>query len=107
MVKVAVLGDLSSIQGFSALGLEIFPCSEEQPDQAVTLFRRLCAGGEYGVIYIIEEWFSRLEAEIQQREDLPLPAVIPIPGVKGNTGAGKRRLSRAVERAVGADILFG
>ena len=36
-----------------------------------------------------------------------LPAVIALPGRKGPTGDGMRNVSKAVERAVGADILFG
>ena len=36
-----------------------------------------------------------------------LPAVIPIPGVHGNTGAGLERVRACVEKAVGSDILFG
>ena len=35
-----------------------------------------------------------------------LPAVIPIPGVRGNTGIGTKRLSSFVEKAVGSDIIF-
>ena len=36
-----------------------------------------------------------------------LPAIITIPDRNGATGEGLRNVSKAVERAVGADILFG
>jgi V/A-type H+-transporting ATPase subunit F len=36
-----------------------------------------------------------------------LPSIILIPGVKGNTGEGIRRVKATVEQAVGSDILFG
>ena len=39
------------------------------------------------------------------RESL-LPAVIPIPGVRGNTGMGIAMVKRSVEQAVGSDIIF-
>ena len=34
------------------------------------------------------------------------PAVIAIPGVKGNTGIGISGVKKSVEQAVGSDILF-
>ena len=37
--------------------------------------------------------------------DKKLPAIIPIPGVSGNTGIGIREIHSAVEKAVGSDIL--
>ena len=38
--------------------------------------------------------------------DLPIPAIVSIPGQEGSMGYGMNNLRRAVERAVGADILF-
>lgn len=103
MVKIAVMGDTESIKGFAAVGLEIFPC--DSADDEVPLFRRL-ASGEYGVIYITDDLALRLEKEIRKVEDQLLPAVIPIPGARGNTGMGLQRLKQSVERAVGSDIIF-
>ena len=97
MVRMAVMGDTESIKGFAAVGLDIYPCDD--PQEAVRRFRSL-TGGEYGVIYITEAIFSLLDEQ-------PLPAVIPIPGLTGDTGIGVRRLSESVERAVGSDIIFG
>ena len=37
----------------------------------------------------------------------PLPAIIPIPGVKNNTGVGVEMVKHSVEQSVGSDILFG
>ena len=45
-----------------------------------------------------------LEKEIEKYRDLPSPAIILIPGVKGNTGEGLSAVSRSVEKAVGSDI---
>ena len=52
------------------------------------------------------ELAALLEKEMKKQEEAMVPAVIPIPGVKGNTGLGIRRLSQSVEKAVGADIIF-
>ena len=105
MARVAVMGDTESIKGFAALGLDIFPCDREE--EAAPLFRRLTAGGEYGVVFLTERLFVLLEKDVKRLDDQLLPAVIPIPGVTGDTGVGIRRLSGSVERAVGSDIIFG
>lgn len=104
MVKVAVLGDTESVKGFAAVGLSIFPCDD--PAEALPMFRRLAGSGRYGVIFVTEEMTVLLERELKKLEDTMLPAVIPIPGVKGNNGVGVQRLRDSVERAVGSDIIF-
>lgn len=35
----------------------------------------------------------------------PSSAIIPIPGVSGNTGLGMRMVKKSVEQAVGSDII--
>lgn len=105
MRRVAVMGDTESIKGFAVLGLDIFPCDQEE--EAGALFRRLTAGEEYGVVFMTERLFALLEREVRRLDEQMLPAVIPIPGVTGDTGIGVRRLSESVERAVGSDIIFG
>lgn len=104
MVKVAVLGDKESVKGFVAVGVTRFACDD--PAKAVQTFRNVVSTGQYGVIFVTEELTVYLEKEIKKLEDTMLPAVIPIPGVKGNNGIGIRRLKDSVERAVGSDIIF-
>ena len=43
--------------------------------------------------------------EIDRYKDLPVPAITVIPGRAGAKGVGLANIKRAVERAVGADIL--
>ena len=76
MYKIAVLGDYNSIYGFAALGLDTFPV--EDPAEG---------------------------KEKLNREEL-MPAIIQIPGISGNTGAGIENVKKSVETAVGSDILF-
>ena len=102
MYKVAVLGDRDSIYGFAALGLEIYPV-EDQVDGPHTL-RRL-AEREYAVVYITESLAGQMEEELDKWRSRPLPAIIPIPGVSGNTGLGMRMVKKSVEQAVGSDII--
>ena len=44
---------------------------------------------------------------IDKYKESMTPAIIQIPGVKGNTGDGIKAVRRSVEQAVGSDILFG
>ncbi len=104
MHKVAVIGDYDSIYGFGALGLDIFPVSYEE--EGKILLRRL-ANGEYPIIYITEMLAKSLAGEIEKYENQMMPAIILIPGVKGNTGEGVKKVKRYVEQAIGSDIVFG
>lgn len=102
MYKIAVVGDRDSIYGFASLGLGIFPCDNEA-DASKTV-RELAKSG-YGVIYVTEALYELLTDEVEYYRDLPLPAIIPIPGVSGNTGVGMKNVSLSVEKAVGSDII--
>lgn len=103
MYKIAVLGDRDSIYGFAALGLEVFPVSDSE-EGAKTL--RQLSEQDYAVIYITEALAERLPGELERCRESLLPAVIPIPGVHGNTGLGINMVKRSVEQAVGSDIIF-
>ena len=59
--------------------------------------------GDYDSIYVA----AQIEEEIEQYRENTLPAIIQIPGVSGNTGAGVNGVKKTVEQAVGSDILFG
>jgi V/A-type H+-transporting ATPase subunit F len=102
MYKVAVMGDRDSVYGFAALGLDTF--FTEDTDEAAKLIRRLSGDG-YAVIYITEQLASLLADELAKLSELPLPAVIPIPGVYGNNGMGMKAVSEAVIKAVGSEII--
>lgn len=104
MYKVAVLGNRDSIYGFAAIGLDTYPV--EDAEEAAKLLKEL-ADSQYAVIYITESLQSVLESEIDNYVSKRLPAIIPIPGVSGNTGMGMRNVKKSVERAVGSDIIFG
>lgn len=104
MYKIAVIGEYDSIYGFAALGLDTFPVSD--PDEAKQKLHKLVEGA-YAVIYITEALAAVLEHEVEKYREEILPAIIQIPGVSGNTGAGVAGVKKSVEQAVGSDILFG
>ena len=104
MYKIAVMGDRDSIYGFAAIGLDTWPV--EDVSQAAKTLHRL-AESDYAVIYITENYASLLGREIAHYSEGALPAIIPLPGVSGNTGLGIARAKKSVEQAVGSDIIFG
>lgn len=103
MYRIAVLGDRDSIYGFAALGLDVYPVPGKE--EGAKKLKELCAGG-VAVIYITEGLAAELENEIVHYKSLPLPAIIPIPGITGNTGMGIKMVKKSVEQAVGSDIIF-
>jgi len=102
MYKIAAIGDRDSIYGFASIGLDIFP--EDRMDSPVLTLHRLVDSG-YAVIYITEALAEKLEPELEQYRDKQLPVIVPIPGITGNRGMGMKAIKKAVEKAVGSDIL--
>lgn len=100
--KIAVLGDRDSVLGFQALGLTV--CPAETPEEAKTVLHRL-AKENYAVVYLTEQYAQSMEAELDRYKDRLTPAIILIPGKEGSLGIGLTNVKKAVERAVGADIL--
>ena len=103
MARIAVIGDYDSIQGFKAVGLDIYPA--ESADAVSERIRSLAAAGDTAIIYITEQAASKAREEIDRYKDKPLPAIILIPGREGSLGIGKSNLKSSIERAVGADII--
>lgn len=102
MYKIAVLGDRDSVMGFKVLGLDVYP--SESPESAQRTLHKL-AKENYAVIYLTEQFAASLEADIARYKDSLTPAIILIPGKEGSLGIGMSNVQRAVEWAVGADIL--
>ncbi len=102
MYKIAAMGDKDSIYGFASLGISIFPVTD--PAEGAHTLRKLADNG-YGVIYITEQLAEGMLEEIERYASRPLPAIVPVPGVRGNTGFGLDSVSKFVEKAVGSDIL--
>ena len=104
MRKIAVVGDIDSIYGFLALGLE--PFSVLSKEEALEKIKKLTLG-DYAVIYVTEGICEMLEDELKDYYSQTLPAIIPIPGVGKRSSFGINNVKKFVEQAVGSDILFG
>ena len=102
MLKIACSADVVSIVGVVSVGMHFFHVDE--PSEAAPMLHNMAESG-YEVIFITEALASGLENELERYRTRPLPAIVPIPGVKGNTGMGMKNVSRSVQKAVGSDIL--
>lgn len=103
MYKICVIGDKQSVLGFKAVGLDVFDCSTKE-EAKHTLQKAV--KDDYAIIYITESVFAEIKDSIYEYNEMRLPAIIPIPGMKGSLGIGIQNIKKAVEKAVGADILF-
>ena len=102
MYKIAVLGDRDSIYGFATLGLETFPVANAEEGRTAL---KTLAAKDYAVIYITESLQEQMLDLVDEYREAKLPAIICIPGVAGNTGAGQANLKKLVLQAVGSDII--
>ncbi len=104
MYKVGIIGDRDSVLGFMALGFSVHEVENEA--EAAASLHTLVKSDEYAVIFVTENYASKMEEDIAKYKDRPLPAIVSLPGSTGGTGYGMAAVRDAVERAVGADILF-
>lgn len=103
MYKAGVIGDKQSVLGFKAVGLNVFDCSTKEEAEIRLKFM---AEDDYAIIYITDDLYVEIKDTIYEYDEKRLPAIIPIPGIKGTTGIGVENIKKSVEKAVGADILF-
>lgn len=101
--RICILGDFDSISAFTVLGLDTYPVSgnENAEDTLKQLIQR-----EYPVIFITENYAKALSHILDKYRTEPLPAIIPVPSVSGTAGFGLSYVKKAVEQAVGSDIIF-
>ena len=103
MYKIGVIGDKQSVQGFKAVGLDVFDCNTKE--EARNTLHKI-ADENYAIIYVTESFYDQIKESIFEYNNERLPAIIPIPGMQGSLGIGLYNIKKAVEKAVGADILF-
>lgn len=102
-MKIGVIGDKTSIQGFSALSIATYPAvTESEVRRAINHM----AKEGYVIIFITEQAASLAEETIDRFKTEPTPAIIPIPNNKGTLNIGMDTIRKNVEKAVGTDIFF-
>ena len=102
MYKIAAMGDKDSVSGFLAIGLEVSFVNDKT--QAEKALKNYIEQENYAAIFVTEEIAAFISDEIEKLKERVNPAIILIPGVKGNTGEGLKSISRSVEKAVGSAL---
>ena len=97
MYKIGIVGPRERVMCFMAAGFTVYEAGDAE--SAAKSLRRAADDG-CAVIYVVPS----LATEIAGDANRPIPAVIPLPEAGG--GCGITQMRSAVERAVGADIIF-
>ncbi len=103
MYKIGIIGERDTVLGFMALGFSVHEASNAA--EAAKELHAMARSNEYAVIFLTENYAMQLQDDVNRYKDMPLPAVISIPGQGGSTGFGMNYIRSAVERAIGVDIL--
>ena len=103
MHKIGIIGDRESTLCFAALGFTVMEVHDAK--SAETVLKNAADSKDFAVLFITEDLACQMDEAIGRYKDSPLPAVTVIPGRSGSSGYGLAAIKKAVERAVGADIL--
>lgn len=102
MYRVAVIGDKDSVLMFKALGVDVYTAVDGE--SAKKLVNKL-SKEDVGIIFITEDFASKIPETIDKYREEMTPAIILIPSNKENLGLGLADINKSVEKAVGANIL--
>ena len=103
MYKIGVIGKRDAVLGFMSVGFSAYEA--DSVETAAKHLHRMVRSGDYGVIFITENYAKEMEDIIGAYRDLPIPAIVSIPDESGSSGYGMENLRQSVVRAVGVDIL--
>ncbi|MCD6122316.1 MAG: hypothetical protein J7K04_10815 [Spirochaetales bacterium] len=101
--KIAMIGDSSTVNGFSAGGFVGFPAYKSE--EALSLIKELNSSRKYAIIFITETLAENILNEISEIPTGSVPAIIIIPDQSGSKGIGYMKIKGAVEKAIGIDLL--
>lgn len=102
MYKIGVVGQRDRVMCFMAAGFSVYS-AEDELDAAKML--KAAKDDGCAVIFIVPDLAEKIADDIKKYSEQTVPAVIPLPEAGG--GYGITQMKNAVERAVGADIIFG
>ncbi len=104
MYKIGVIGDKDTVLAFKVLGISVFPTTDAK--EASKIIKNL-AKDNFAIIFITEQLAKDIDETIEEYKQSVTPAIILIPNNQGTLGLGMDGVKKSVEKAIGADILFG
>ena len=99
---MAIIGDGDSVLAFTAGGVDAF--SADSAEKAENLIKKLAK--EYQVIFITDVLAKQVDEVIKRYNSLTFPIILSIPSKDGSNGYGMDGIKKAMEKALGVDILF-
>lgn len=102
---LAIIGEQDVVLSYRAVGVATFAVG--QAAEASETLHRIAREGKYAIIFITETMAEGILPAIQEYGNQALPSIVLVPGAHGSEGFALERIRRIVEKAVGADILFG
>jgi len=102
MSKIGIIGERDRVLCFLAAGFAVYTVEKADLSAAERTLKK--AAAECAVLFITADLAEALKEPIAKYNSVPTPAIIPLP--EKNGGYGTALLKHAVERAVGADIVF-
>jgi V/A-type H+-transporting ATPase subunit F len=101
-MKIGILGNKEVTMGFKNLGIEVVVFDNEKSfqDNLETIKKQ-----DFGIVFITEDLADGSEEIINKADRDVTPAFIVIPGIKGSSGIGIKKLKKTIEQAIGSDIL--
>lgn len=104
--KIAIIGNKETILGFKALGVKTLNANNAEEALKILLELKAETQEKYAIIFITEDLAMEIpHKDYKKLSQEALPAIIPLPGSKGTTGYGLKRIGKMVEQAIGSDIL--
>ncbi len=114
--RIAVLSDSATVSFLGMAGCIGF-CVEPDIDSRMLGTKLRAIAGEkidtgtgeqrskYAIIFVDEALFVRIpEDDFSRIAGKSVPAVIPLPGIRGSTGLGLANLNATIERALGMSL---
>lgn len=102
-LPMAAIGDYEMVLPFQAVGVKSVVLDAEKRETFGQVLEGL-ARENYAVVFIQEDLFVDFTRKVEEINDLYSTSVLPLPGIKGSTGAGLASIRNSVEKAVGMDI---
>lgn len=101
MAKVALIADAATALGFSLVGADVYVVREEAE---LKQFWSDITKQDYAIIFLTEQFYRKMQTEVEQFNRTSLTAVTLIPSASGSLNLAKERLNMLIKKAVGKEV---